>query len=54
MGVFWYYCKNCRVNFSWVFTGENDCKHCVKCGSDKIVRVKGLKYYEMLKNINHK
>jgi hypothetical protein len=40
MAVFWYYCHNCGVKFSWIFTGINDCQKCVKCESKKIVRIK--------------
>lgn len=44
MPVFWYYCEQCGSKFSWVFTGINDCVHCVKCRSNKIVRIKNSNY----------
>ena len=47
MGVFWYYCNNCGIKFSWVFTGVNDCKACTKCHSKDIVRITN----EMIKEV---
>jgi hypothetical protein len=53
MVVFWYFCKSCGVNFSWVFTGSNDAKGCPKCHSNKIVRIKNKDIERRLKYDKH-
>jgi hypothetical protein len=30
MAIFWYYCKQCGIKFSWVFTGIKTLKADVK------------------------
>ena len=48
--IYWYYCKDCGIKFSWVFTGLNDCKHCLKCESSDIERV-GICWREIKKEL---
>ena len=50
MPIFWYYCKDCGIKFSWIFTGSNDCQKCVKCRSTDIERV-GINWLEIKKEL---
>jgi rRNA maturation endonuclease Nob1 len=37
--IYWYYCNNCKKEFSHVFTGGNDANRCKYCGSDDIKHI---------------
>ena len=46
--IYWYKCHSCDSNFSWVFTGSNDAKRCVRCRSTDIERIRGYGKKELI------